>query len=87
MELGSIGVGGLMLGALGWPTPTEDMGFWRPAFGELSMAGERDRTVSPKKISYNHCKLVTLQPLQAGTVGLHHARRVNKFQVLQTSKT
>lgn len=46
MELGSIGVEVLMVGALGWPTPTEDMGFWRPVLGELSLAGERDEAVS-----------------------------------------
>lgn len=46
MELGSMGVEVLMVGALGWPTPTEDMGFWRPALGELSLAGERDKAIS-----------------------------------------
>lgn len=47
MELGSIGVEVLMVGALGWPTPTEDMGFWRPVLGELSLAVERHKAVSP----------------------------------------
>lgn len=38
----------LIVGALGWPAPTEDKGFWRPALGELSMAEERNRIVRPK---------------------------------------
>lgn len=38
----------LMVGVLGWPTPTEDMEFWRPVFGELSMAGEGYQKVSPQ---------------------------------------
>lgn len=45
-----MGVEVLMVGALGWPTPTEDMGFWRPVLGELSLAGETDkarRTMRP----------------------------------------
>lgn len=37
-----MGVEVLIVGALGWPAPTEDIGFWRPVLGELSMAGERE---------------------------------------------
>lgn len=37
-----MGVELLMVGAVGWPTA--DMGFWRPAVGELSLAAEsRDK--------------------------------------------
>lgn len=42
MEEGSIGVEVLIVG-LGWPTPTEEMEFWRPAFGEPSFAVVRKR--------------------------------------------
>lgn len=42
MEEGSIGVEVLMVG-LGWPTPTEEMEFWRPALGEPSFAVKRKR--------------------------------------------
>lgn len=42
MEEGSIGVEVLIVG-LGWPTPTEDMEFWRPALGEPSFAVVRKR--------------------------------------------
>lgn len=35
-----MGVALLMVGALGWPTTTVDMGFWRPVVGELSLAEE-----------------------------------------------
>ena len=36
-----MGVEVLMVGALGWPAPTEAMEFWRLAFGELSMAARK----------------------------------------------
>ena len=55
-----MGVEVLMVGALGWPTPTEDMGFWRPVLGELSLAGERDGAVSP-----NHSNTIMLNILLA----------------------
>lgn len=54
MELGSIGAEVLMVGALGWPMPTVDIGFWRPVFGEFNIAEEKNRAVSRGKTILVH---------------------------------
>lgn len=52
MEEGSIGVEVLIVG-LGWPTPTEDMEFCRPALGEPSFAAAR-KTENDQKFRFEH---------------------------------
>lgn len=52
MEEGSIGVEVLIVG-LGWPTPTEDMEFCRPALGEPSFAVVR-KAENDQKFRFEH---------------------------------
>lgn len=75
----------LMVGALGWPTPTEDMGFWRPVLGELSMAGERDGAVSQKHLN---TAVLTISKLAMLTILndmlsllLHQLQYINKVLI------
>lgn len=56
-----MGVEVLMVGALGWPTPTEDMGFWRPALGEPSLAERRERERERQRTKCKYLKRVLWQ--------------------------
>lgn len=87
-----MGVEVLMVGALGWPTPTEDMAFWRPVLGELSMAAERDGAVRPEQPNTNLLDILPywIEPLLTLLLHQLNMRRIcfgeNKACPLTTSE-
>lgn len=76
-----MGVEVLMVGALGWPTPTEDMGFWRPVLGELSLAVERAKEQF-KTLKYNQTQYI-IPSCSTAALARVHKQNANADTVCQ----